>query len=179
VLPRCYVASPLGFTDGGRHYYDSVLLPALEDVVQVVDPWRLTTAQEVREAQASGRHRELALEIGRRNAEAIRSCEILVAYLEGQEPDSGTAAEVGFGAGVGLTCFGLRTDLRQSGESGVAVNLQIESFIVASGGVICESLAQLVGVLGELGGAGGVAATGGSGAASTAPPDADPSPDSR
>jgi nucleoside 2-deoxyribosyltransferase len=143
------VASPLGFTDGGRYYYENVLLPALANVVDVVDPWRLTTEEEVRDAHASGRHRELALEIGRRNAEAIRSCEILVAYLEGQEPDSGTAAEVAYGAALELTCFGLRSDLRQSGEPGVAVNLQVESFIVASGGLICGSLTQLVGVLRE------------------------------
>jgi len=148
VRPRCYLASPLGFTDGGRYYYESVLVPALESIVEVVDPWRLTSEQEVRDAQASGRDRELALEIGRRNEDAIRSCEILVAYLEGQEPDSGTAAELGYGAGIGLTCFGLRTDLRQSGEAGVAVNLQLESFIVASGGVICSSLGQLAGLLG-------------------------------
>jgi nucleoside 2-deoxyribosyltransferase len=149
VPSRCYLASPLGFTDGGRYYSDSVLVPALDAVVTVVDPWRLTSEQEVRDARASGRERELALEIGRRNEEAIRSCELLVAYLEGQEPDSGTAAEVGYGAGLGLTCFGLRTDLRQSGEAGVAVNLQVEHFILASGGMICGSLTELTGRLQE------------------------------
>jgi nucleoside 2-deoxyribosyltransferase len=151
VLPRCYLASQLGFTDGGRHYYYGVLVPALADVVTVVDPWRLTSEQEVRDARTAGRERELGLEIGRRNAEAIRSCPLLVAYLEGQEPDSGTAAEVGYGAGLGLVCFGLRTDLRQSGEPGMAVNLQVEHFIVASGGVISDSLGELVDQLGKLG----------------------------
>jgi nucleoside 2-deoxyribosyltransferase len=147
VLPRCYVASPLGFTEGGRYYYAHVLIPALEAVVDVVDPWRLTTEREVHDAHALGRDREIALEIGRRNEQAIRSCEILVAYLEGQEPDSGTAVEVGYGAGIGLTCFGLRTDLRQAGEAGVAVNLQLETFILASGGAICSSLVDLTGLL--------------------------------
>lgn len=149
MLPRCYLASPLGFTDGGRYYYELVLIPALADVVAVVDPWKLTTEQEVREARSAGRERELALEIGRRNDEAIRSCQVLVAYLEGQEPDSGTAAEVGYGAGLGLICFGLRSDLRQSGEPGVAVNLQLEHFILGSGGTICGSLADLTGRLGS------------------------------
>ncbi len=145
--PRCYVASPLGFTEAGRHYYATVYVPALAAVVEPVDPWSLTTAMEVEKARAAGRERELALEIGRRNAEAIRGCEMLVAHLDGQELDSGTAAEVGFAAGLGITCFGLRTDLRQSGEAGVAVNLQVEGFIEQSGGRITASLEELTGLL--------------------------------
>ena len=144
---RCYIASPLGFTDAGRHYYASVYLPALAEVVEPVDPWSLTTAMEVEKARAGGRAREMALEIGRRNSEAIRSCELLAAHLDGQEPDSGTVAEVGFAAGLGLKCFGLRTDLRESGEPGVAVNLQVESFIAESGGAMARSLEELLELL--------------------------------
>jgi nucleoside 2-deoxyribosyltransferase len=144
---RCYVASPLGFTEAGRHYYESVYLPALSKVVEPVDPWALTTAAEVEEARAGGRAREIALEIGRRNAEAIRDCELLVAHLDGQEPDSGTVAELGFAAGLGIRCFGLRTDLRESGEPGVVVNLQVEAFVEESGGRIAGSLDELVALL--------------------------------
>ena len=146
--PRCYVASGLGFTEAGRHYYEHVYLPALGAVVTPVDPWALTTAEEVAGAREEKREAEFALEIGRRNAEAIRSCEMLVAHLDGQEVDSGTAAEVGFGAALGLRCFGLRTDLRQSGEPGALVNLQVEHFVVASGGAICDTLEGLVRALG-------------------------------
>jgi nucleoside 2-deoxyribosyltransferase len=147
--PRCYVASALGFTEAGAHYYEHVYLPALRAVVTPVDPWALTTAQEVAEARAARREREFALEIGARNAEAIRSCSLLAAHLDGQEVDSGTAAEVGFGAALGLRCFGVRTDLRQSGEPGVVVNLQVEHFVVASGGSVCASLEELVAELTE------------------------------
>jgi hypothetical protein len=134
----------MGFTAAGRHYYDSVYLPALGEVVEVVDPWALTTPEEIAAAAAAGRERETALEIGRRNAEAIRGCTLLAADLDGQEPDAGTVAEVGYAAGLGLRCFGLRTDLRQAGEPGVAVNLQVESFIALSGGRLCASLGELV-----------------------------------
>jgi nucleoside 2-deoxyribosyltransferase len=144
ALPRCYVASALGFTEAGAHYYEHVYLPALRAVVTPVDPWALTTAQEVAEARAARREPEFALEIGARNAKAIRSCTLLAAHLDGQEVDSGTAAEVGFAAALGLRCFGLRTDLRESGEPGVSVNLQVEHFVVASGGSVCTSLEQLV-----------------------------------
>jgi nucleoside 2-deoxyribosyltransferase len=148
-LPRCYVASPLGFTEAGRDYYARVYLPALAAVVTTVDPWALTTAQEIAAAVADGRERELALEIGRRNLAAIRTCPLLAAFLDGQEADSGTVAEVGFAAGLGVRCFGLRTDLRASGEEGVALNLQVETLIVDSGGVITGSLAALVAALAD------------------------------
>lgn len=146
-LPRCYVASPLGFSESGSLYYRQVLLPALRSVVEPVDPWSLTSPEEVANAHAKGRDRELALEIGLRNARAIERSTLLVAHLDGQEVDSGTAAEVGFAAARGLRCFGLRCDLRQSGEPGMAVNLQVEYFVVASGGVICSGLPELLGEL--------------------------------
>jgi nucleoside 2-deoxyribosyltransferase len=145
---RCYVASPLGFTEAGRRYHQDVYLPALAGVVDPVDPWGLTSPEELAEARTDGRQRELALEIGRRNARAIRSCNLLVAYLDGQEVDSGTAAEVGYAAAIGLTCFGWRSDLRQAGEPGVRVNLQLESFILDSGGAIAVTLDELLVALG-------------------------------
>jgi nucleoside 2-deoxyribosyltransferase len=144
ALPRCYVASALGFSAAGAYYYEQIYLPALRQVVTPVDPWELTTGQEVAEARAGRREREFALEIGRRNADAVRSCTLLAAHLDGQEVDSGTAAEVGFAAALGLRCFAVRTDLRQSGEPGVSVNLQVEHFLVASGGGLCSSLDELV-----------------------------------
>jgi nucleoside 2-deoxyribosyltransferase len=140
--PRCYVASPLGFTEAGRHYYGDVLLPALARVVEPVDPWALD-AQIAPDAS----DRERALAIGRANAEAIRSCELLVAVLDGQEPDSGTVAELGYGAALGLRCYGLRSDTRQAGEPGVAVNLQVETFVIDSGGAMATGLEELVAVL--------------------------------
>ncbi|MGH2849437.1 MAG: nucleoside 2-deoxyribosyltransferase [Solirubrobacteraceae bacterium] len=146
-LRRCYLASPLGFTEAGRDYYARVYVPALAAVVTPVDPWALTSAGEIAAAQAAGAERGMALEIGRRNAEAIRGCELLVAYLEGQEADAGTVAELGYGAALGLRCFGLRSDLRQAGEPGVALNLQVEAFIAQSGGIVCSTLDELVAVL--------------------------------
>jgi nucleoside 2-deoxyribosyltransferase len=149
MRPRCYVAGPLGFTAAGRDYYRRTYLPALAAVVEPIDPWSLAAPEEMADAARERRERELALTVGRRNAEAIRSCRLLAADLDGQELDSGTAAEVGYGAALGLTCFGLRTDLRQIGEAGVAVNLQVEAFIVESGGRIVATLAELVAALAD------------------------------
>lgn len=142
--PRCYVASPLGFSETTRPWYADVLLPTLAEVVEPVDPWSLTTEDEIAAEYAAGRHREIALEIGRRNIEAIRSCAMLIAQLDGQEADSGTVGELGFAAGLGLRCHGIRSDLRQAGEPGVPLNLQVASFVEETGGVISSSLEELV-----------------------------------
>lgn len=148
-MTRTYVASPLGFTEAGRAYYAQTFLPALAEVVQVVDPWALTTEAETLELQAAGRHAELNTLIGARNAEAIRSCTRLVAVLDGQEPDAGTCAEIGFAAALGLRIDGLRTDWRQAGEAGAVVNLQVQHFVQASGGRVVGSLDELVALLGR------------------------------
>jgi nucleoside 2-deoxyribosyltransferase len=144
ALPRCYVASPLGFSESTRDWYRDVLLASLAEVVTPVDPWSLSSADEFAAAAAAGRQRAWALEVGRRNAQAIRSSALLVAHLDGQEPDSGTVAEVGFACGLGLRCYGIRSDLRQAGEEGVPLNLQVAAFIDGSGGTIEPSTATLV-----------------------------------
>ncbi len=66
-----------------------------------------------------------------------------VAQLDGQEVDAGTAAEVGYAAALGLPCLAVRSDLRRSGEPGMHVNLQLEAFVVLSGGFVASSLAEL------------------------------------
>ena len=151
--PRCYVASPLGFSEAGRDYYTRRYLPALAEHVEPVDPWTLSLPGEFARAAADGRRREFGIEVGVRNAEAIRSARLLVAQLDGQEVDAGTAAEVGYGAAAGLVCLGVRSDLRRSGEPGMRVNLQLEAFIVLSGGFIAASLDELVSRLAALRGA--------------------------
>ncbi len=143
-LRRCYVASPFGFSEAGRAYYYGTLVPALAEVVEVVDPWAISAANEFERAAAEGTLASLVLEVGRRNAEAIRGCTVLVACLDGSDVNSGTAAEVGYAAALGVRCLGLRTDLRETGERGAIVNLQVQSFIVHSGGRVTASLEELL-----------------------------------
>jgi nucleoside 2-deoxyribosyltransferase len=148
--PRCYVASPLGFSEAGRDYYEQRYVPALEAHVEPVDPWTLSLPEEFEAARAAGREQAFGIEVGARNAEAIRSAQMLIAQLDGQEVDAGTAAELGYAAALGLPCLGVRSDLRSSGEPGMRVNLQLEAFIVLSGGFIAGSLDELVAQLAAL-----------------------------
>ncbi|MDQ3678120.1 MAG: nucleoside 2-deoxyribosyltransferase [Actinomycetota bacterium] len=148
--PRCYIASPLGFSEAGRAYYGERYLPALAEHVEPIDPWTLTEPAAFATARETGREHELGLDVGARNAAAIRGAQLLIAHLDGQEVDAGTASEVGYAAALGRPCLGLRSDLRTSGEPGMAVNLQVEAFIVLSGGFIASSLDELVARLAAL-----------------------------
>lgn len=141
--PRCYVAGPLGFSEAGRDYYARRYLPALAAHVEPVDPWSLSRPEEFERAASDGRVHEFGIEVGARNAEAIRGARLLIAQLDGQEVDAGTAAEVGYAAALGLPCLSVRSDLRASGEPGMRVNLQLEAFIVLSGGFVAGSLDEL------------------------------------
>jgi len=152
--PRCYIASPLGFSEAGRSYYADHYLPALREHVEPVDPWTLSSTEEFVVAGAAARLQEFGIEVGARNAEAIRGAGLLIAHLDGQEIDAGTASEVGYGAALGLPCVAVRSDLRASGEPGMRVNLQVEAFIALSGGFIAGSLSELVERLAALRGAG-------------------------
>ncbi|MGI8730751.1 MAG: nucleoside 2-deoxyribosyltransferase [Solirubrobacteraceae bacterium] len=142
--PRAYIASPLGFSEVGRAYYADRYLPALREHVEPVDPWQLSLAHEFEDAHRAGLQREFGLEVGARNADAIRGARLLIAHLDGQEVDSGTASEVGYATALGVPCLAIRSDLRSSGEPGMSVNLQVEALIVLSGGFVVGSLDELV-----------------------------------
>lgn len=148
--PRCYIASPLGFTEAGRDYYAARYRPALAEHVEPLDPWALSQPAEFAAAAAEGREHAFGIEVGARNARAIRSAQLLIAQLDGQEVDAGTAAEVGYAAALGVICLGIRSDLRASGEPGMRVNLQLEAFVVLSGGFVAGSLDDLVARLAAL-----------------------------
>ncbi|HEV7808913.1 MAG TPA: nucleoside 2-deoxyribosyltransferase [Solirubrobacteraceae bacterium] len=148
--PRAYIASPLGFSEAGRAYYAERYLPALREHVEPVDPWTLSLPDEFAAAAADGHAREFGLEVGARNAQAIADSQLVIAQLDGQEVDAGTASEVGYAAALGLPCVGLRSDLRSSGEPGMRVNLQLEAFVALSGGFFARSLEELVARLATL-----------------------------
>ena len=46
--PRIYIAGPLGFSEAGRHFYASVLVPFVSGLgYDVADPWTLTDARKI------------------------------------------------------------------------------------------------------------------------------------
>lgn len=149
--PLIYLAGPLGFSVPGRKYQDETLIPELERVgFQVFDPWRLVGKREVMRiaSMSPGPKRATAWKtldtrIGVRNATAIEECDAMLAVLDGPDVDGGTAAEIGFAAAKNKPIIGYRSDLRLAGDNeGATINLQVEHFIIASGGTIVKSLAE-------------------------------------
>ena len=153
-----YIASPLGFTEAGRRWSAEVLLPAVEGAgLEPLDPWadpadhiglalRVVDPNERRVALGAAN-----TAVARRNADLIRSADGVLAVLDGTDVDSGTAAEIGFAVALGLPVTGLRTDIRLSADNEAAtVNLQVEGFIVQSGGDIDREVAAAVARLAAL-----------------------------
>lgn len=156
MAPRVYVASPLGFSEAGRHWYNQWFLPTLRLFdLEVLDPWTLTDPAKIEAAtnMTYGPHQVhawslLNREIGANNEDAIRRCDFVVAILDGADVDSGTASEVGFAYALGKIVVGYRGDFRLAGDNvGSIVNLQVEHFILQSGGSIVTSSQTLLKVL--------------------------------
>ncbi len=153
---KVYLAGPLGFSEAGRYFQDGMLLLALRGIgLEVVDPWALTDPAEVRaiEAMPAGEERVFAWRrlnhaIGERNRHEIDACDAVVAVLDGVDVDSGTAAEIGYAFARGKPILGYRGDFRLSADNeGAAANLQVEHFILASGGAIVGSVEVLASCL--------------------------------
>jgi len=155
---RIYVASPLGFTDAGRMYNDAVLLPAVRAAgFEPLDPWDVDAdirhVFQLAPDHPERRHRlaETNRAVGRRNAELIRSSAGMLAILDGDDVDSGTASEVGYACALGRPVVGLRSDLRTSGDNeATLVNLQVEWFVLESGGQLLTGLDEALTALGTV-----------------------------
>jgi nucleoside 2-deoxyribosyltransferase len=150
---RLYLASPLGFSESGKNFKDTVLKPALVQLgFDVIDPWTLVSSKRLAEVTAlpSGSTRrkaawqQLDLEIGKQNQSQIDQADAVLAILDGSDVDSGTAAEVGYAFAKKKKIFGYRSDFRLASDNeGALVNLQVEYFIKASGGRVVTQVSQL------------------------------------
>jgi nucleoside 2-deoxyribosyltransferase len=149
-MPKIYLASPLGFSPELRPYLERVKTRLHQLGCEIFDPWEQPFARAIREASGIEDYQErigaftrLAQQIGAANENGIRESDILLAVLDGTDVDSGTAAEMGFAVGVAKPVFGLRTDWRDSGEFGLALNLQVLHFIKTSGGSLFRRIEDI------------------------------------
>ncbi len=160
-MPSVYVASPYGFSIATRGFYDAVLLPAIVAAGwSPLDPWAdLDGAIDASFAEAQWMSpdsrvkalRQINRSLGQANEDLIRQADALFAVLDGTDVDSGTAAEIGFAAGLGKPTIGLRLDTRQTGDNdGTIVNLQVQHFIESRGGRIERSVEDAVNALAGL-----------------------------
>jgi len=144
---KVYVASPKGFSELDKIGYMVFLTKLQADaLVDVIDPWALTSAIEIETARLKGLSElhEMDMTCGERNRDGIDESDMVVAILDGPDVDSGTAAEIGYAYGIGKKIVGYRGDFRPAGDNaGVTVNLQVEYFIRTSGGTIFSDISTL------------------------------------
>ena len=141
-MPTVYPASPLGFSPEWKTYRDKIKRRLNEIGCTVFDPWNQPYRPTIEEASTiedwsarAAAFKAIAIQIGRANEEMIRACDVVLGVLDGLELDLGTVSEIGFGAGLGKKCYGLRTDFRNSGDfDGIPINLQVLYWIESSGG---------------------------------------------
>ncbi len=79
--------------------------------------------------------------------DALLSCDVVVALLDGAQVDDGTAWEIGYAYARGIPVIGLRTDFRLCADSdGGLVNAMIQGSVVS----MCRSEDEVLSVLGKL-----------------------------
>ena len=149
---QIYIASPLGFSEAGKDFYNNILIPQVKSLGhEVFDPWKLTDPRKIAAVlempygiEKRDEWRRVNAEIGRNNQAAIDRCDAVFAVLDGTDVDSGTASEIGYAFAKGKPILGYRGDFRLSSDNeGSVVNLQVEYFIHRSGGEIITRFADL------------------------------------
>jgi len=160
---KIYMASPLGFSEAGRSFYNGTLIPEVIRLgFEVIDPWTLTDQAKIDAVEKMpygverrDAWRRLNVEIGGNNRAGIDRSDAVLAVLDGTDVDSGTAAEIGYAFAKGTPILGYRGDFRLSADNeGSTVNLQVEYFIRQSGGDIVTKLADLAPALARMKAAG-------------------------
>jgi len=148
-----YLASYLGFSPEYSVYRTKIKKHLQMLGHEVIDPWDSTEHNASLENAILTENYSLrikqmkciAVNIGLLNEKLIRESDALLGVLDGVEVDSGVASEIGFAAGLGKRCYGLRTDFRDCGElDGIPVNLQVLHFILNSGGSFFRKIADIV-----------------------------------
>lgn len=149
---KIYLAGPLGFSQAGREFHNSSIIPIIKKLgYSYYDPWTTKLDKKIHKVSSMdyGKRKrnewyKLNIEIGKLNTSEIDSSDILLAVLDGTDVDSGTAAEIGYAYGKGKKIIGYRGDFRLSADNeGSTVNLQVEYFIRSSGGTIVKTIKQL------------------------------------
>ncbi len=88
-----------------------------------------------------------AKQIMEADRDALLSCDVVVALLDGAQVDDGTAWEIGYACAKGMPVIGLRTDIRLCADSdGGLVNAMIQGSVLD----ICRSGDEVIGVLDTL-----------------------------
>lgn len=149
--PKCYVMSPLGFTEITREPYERIL-ENISPVVEPINPFAIAGEQFIPEIlEASGpRKQALWCAMAVKLYRTIREdADLGLAILNGEPPDFGVACEIGYGYALheaGIKPFPLvayRQDHRRSGETDNNLNAMALPPYMETGGCFVNSLDEL------------------------------------
>jgi nucleoside 2-deoxyribosyltransferase len=134
---QVYMAGPYGFAESTKGFMKEKFYPSITKTgCLILDPWRHELSPRPMFAEL--------MSLGKKNAQDIDLADGVVAALDGPDVDSGTAAEIGYAAARGKWIIGYRGDLRSTGDNReVKVNLQVQYFIVMTGGEIVTTIEEL------------------------------------
>jgi nucleoside 2-deoxyribosyltransferase len=100
---RIYLTGPLGFSEAGNEFKDTLVKKLKDFGYEVIDPFILTPKNKIDEIERidsldarSAAWRTLNPQIAQTNQNAIDGCDGVLAILDGPDVDSGTAAEIGY-----------------------------------------------------------------------------------
>src|SRR5438132_11499857 len=95
---KIYMAGPLGFSEAGRHFYNSVFVPFVAGLgYEVLHPWTLTDPHKIEAvkpppygSERSGARRKLNREMRATNRAGIGAAHGAVAMLAGPDAETRT-----------------------------------------------------------------------------------------
>lgn len=138
---RIYQAGPL-FSEAECNWHKQFKEKLESSGYEVVWPGELITSDKL---EAWGN--EAARKIMETDRDALLSCDVVVALLDGTQVDDGTAWEIGFACAKGIPVIGIRTDFRHCGDTDSGkVNAMIQGSvccIVKSGNEVLDELRKM------------------------------------
>ncbi len=118
---RIYQAGPL-FTEAEQQWHRSFKIRLQTAGYEVIWPFDLFSRQQMESWGKDAPRR-----IMETDRQALESCDIVVALLDGAQVDDGTAWEIGYAFARSIPVIGIRTDFRQGGDTEHSrVNAMIE-----------------------------------------------------
>ena len=137
-MPKIYQAGPL-FSQAERTWHGT-FKQRLEDAGHTV----IWPGDLIEQASVDAWGKEAPRKIMEIDRDALLSCDVVVALLDGTQVDDGTAWEIGYACAKGIPVVGIRTDFRNGGDTGhSAVNAMIEGSVVGIAHTMDEVLWQL------------------------------------
>ena len=146
-----YLAGPSGFAESGILWHNTVLIPKVRAAGLIpVDPWAdQSELPELMKLPFSQERKDLLeqanLKLGRLDFARVEAAPAVLACLDGNDVDPGTALEMGYAHALGKLIVGFRTDLRLSADNeGSLVNLMLHTACVDSGGILTTSVDEAI-----------------------------------